>query len=102
MESNNRKDHLNCLRLRSDDKDDPYAGVISRGAQECEAPLLKLLIILGGSAPLTILALFLLFVRKTLLIFPQASVMLALTRLSAKLLIVLIQNTDSLSCNYVV
>ena len=29
-------------------------------------------------------------------------VMLALTRLSAKLLIVLIQNTDSLSCNYVV
>ena len=34
--------------------------------------------------------------------FVVSTVMLALTRLSAKLLIVLIQNTDSLSCNYVV
>ena len=45
----------------SEGKDLLSAGVISKGAHGVEPPLLKLLITLGGLAPLKILALALLF-----------------------------------------
>ena len=49
------------LSTVSNSQDTVATGVISRGAQGAESPLLELLFILGSSAPLKILALALLF-----------------------------------------